>query len=196
MFKKIGIAVIFLLALTSCDSNSAKKDVVQSSHKDSEQTIANYTNNESKEQKISLIDKIRPPKFIITHFDMNYIEEKHEIFFNMSYEFDSEIYEILATGNQELHFILEYPENIVDIINQTHSDAIKAEKPSNFNTKYQVTFTKKIKLTEDDLEKIKENISGFNLLIADIEKDIIARYVDLYGFNQYASEKSKNKNKN
>jgi len=183
MLKNIGITVIFLLVLTACYSDTEKKDAEQNSHKDSEHTMADPTNSESKKQIASLVNKLKPPKFVTTHFDMNYLEEKHELLFNMKYEFDSEIYEILTTGNQELHFILEYPENIVDILNQTHSEAIIAEKPSNYNTKYQVTFTKKIKLTVDDLEKIKENISGFNLLIADIEKDIIARFVDLYASN-------------
>jgi hypothetical protein len=112
----------------------------------------------------------------------------------MNYEIDTEIYEILSTSNQEMHFILEYPENITDILNETHSNAIIAEKPSNYNTKYQVTFIKKIQLTEDDVEKIRENISGFNLLVADTDKDIIAQFVDLYGFNMYDPEKSKNTN--
>ncbi|TES49030.1 hypothetical protein E2L07_17385 [Halalkalibacterium halodurans] len=93
---------------------------------------------------------------------------------------------------QDIHFILEYPESIIDILNQSHSDVLIAEKPSDYNTKYQVTFIEEIELTEAELAKIEDNISGFNLLIADSEKDIIAQFIDLYGYNQYDAEKSNN----
>lgn len=192
MLKYIWGTILVLFVLTACQSDNENDKRDQSSIKNIEQATVDQLKSESKEQTISLENKLIPPKFIITRFEMNYIEDKNELLFKMNYEFDSEIYEILTEGNQEIHFILEYPENLVDILMQSHSDVIIAEKPSDYNTKYQVTFAKEIELTQAEVAKIKKNISGFNLLIADSQKDIISQFIDLYGFNQYAPEKSNN----
>ena len=192
MLKYIWGTILVLFVLTACQSDNENDKRDQSSIKNIEQATVDQPKSESKEQTISLENKLIPPKFIITRFEMHYIEDKNELLFKMNYEFDSEIYVILTEGNQEIHFILEYPENLVDILMQSHSDVIIAEKPSDYNTKYQVTFAKEIELTQAEVAKIKKNISGFNLLIADSQKDIISQFIDLYGFNQYAPEKSNN----
>ncbi|MDY7223362.1 hypothetical protein [Halalkalibacterium halodurans] len=193
MFKYIRVTILFLFVLTACQTDIENKKLDQTSSTNNVSAEAEEPMSESKEQKIvSLEDKLFPPKFSITHFEMTYLKDKNQLLFNMNYEFDSEIYDILTDGNQDIHFILEYPESIIDILNQSHSDVLIAEKPSDYNTKYQVTFIEEIELTEAELAKIEDNISGFNLLIADSEKDIIAQFIDLYGYNQYDAEKSNN----
>ncbi|SEO75542.1 hypothetical protein SAMN04488134_11259 [Amphibacillus marinus] len=181
MRKRIVITLFLIsLVLTGCNSNNGS-DLNEIEGKD--QLNTNQGNEELTLQTISLEEKLVPPKFIITNFNMNYSKEKSQLFFDMNYEIDTEIYEILTTGNQEMHFILEYHENVVETLRETHSDAIIAEKPSDYNTKYQVTFTQLIDLARSDVELIEEHISGFNLLIADSEKDIISQFVGLYDYN-------------
>lgn len=191
MQKYIWVTILFLLVLTACESGEKNNQQEQASLNKSEPTSTNQS-IESNEQIPSLENKLVPPKFIITHFDVDYLKEQKELVFYLNYEIDSEIYEILTKSNQEIHFILEYPENLVDTLNQSHSDAIIAEKPSDYNTKFQVVFSKEVELTENDMEKIEENISGFNLLIADIEQDIISQFIDLYAYNNYDPEQSNN----
>ncbi|GIO25516.1 hypothetical protein [Ornithinibacillus bavariensis] len=74
-------------------------------------------------------------------------------------DFDTESYEIFTKGNQEIDFILEYPADIVDTLNQLQSDAVIAEKTSDYNTSIRLLLLKK--LTEADGVKIKENIFWF-----------------------------------
>lgn len=194
MLKYIWVMIFFLFILTACQSDNQTNNKQAPPSSTISERAVNHANNESKKQVQSLENKLVPPNFSITLFEMNYLEDKNELLFKMGYEINPEIYEILTKGNQEIHFILEYPESIVDILNESHSDVIIAEKPSNNNSKYQVTFTKKIELVEAEVAKIKENITGFNLLIADSEKDIISQFIDLYGYNQYNPETSNNTN--
>ncbi|WP_067840621.1 hypothetical protein [Amphibacillus sediminis] len=181
MTKWKWVMIVTLITLMGCQSN----DVEQSPVEISDQVITDQVNNEDIELVQSLENKLVPPKFVITDFAIDYLEEEQELLFNMDYEIDPELYNILTEGNQEMHFILEYPENIIDLLQQTHSDAVIAETPSNDNSKYQVTFILEIALTEAELNEINDNISNFNLLIADRDKDIIAQFIDIYGFNQY-----------
>ncbi|WP_337018513.1 hypothetical protein [Oceanobacillus massiliensis] len=89
----LTITILFLFVLTACQSDN-----------ENDQTTLDQQNNELRKQITSLENKLVPPKFIITHFEMDYIEDKNELLFNMNYEIDSEIYEILTKDNQE--FIL------------------------------------------------------------------------------------------
>ncbi|MBU5594561.1 hypothetical protein KQI76_05235 [Amphibacillus sp. MSJ-3] len=192
MIRYIWISILFLFVLTACQPDTENQTLDESSNPNDISVEAEEPMSESKEQSVSLEGKLVPPNFSITHFEMKYLKDERLLLFNMNYEFDSEIYDILTDGNQEMHFILEYPESIIDILDQSHSDVLIAEKPSDYNTKYRVIFIEEIELTEDELEKIEDNISNFNLLIADRERDIIAQFIDLYGFNQYDPEKLNN----
>ncbi len=140
--------------------------------------------------KVSLEEKILPPKFSITSFKMEYISKDKTLLFLIDYEIDVELYNILQSKDQQMYFSLEYPESLFLILGSTNSQLMMAEKPKSNNTKYQVQFKVNKDLSNKDLEVINDNISGFNLIIADKDKDAIAHYIDLNGFNDFGPDTS------
>ncbi|OZI11719.1 hypothetical protein CEW92_10500 [Bacillaceae bacterium SAS-127] len=177
--KYLYIFLLCLIFLSGCNSSG---DSLKDSTTDSKKSSTTFAPTKS---KYSLEKKLLPPKFIVTNFDMGYNEERKELSYFMDYEFDTEIYNMLAEEKQKLYFSLEYPEHVQKYFENISSDFIMAEKPKNHKNIYQAEFKTKTDLKKEDVQKIKESLSGYNLLIADKDKDIVARFNDLYGFNGY-----------
>jgi hypothetical protein len=152
------------------------------------------TKTESQNSIVSLENIIIPPKFNITHFKMDYLDKNKQLIFTMNYEIDTDLYDILQKGSQVMYFALEYPESEFDIFDSRYSEFIIAEKPKNYKNKFSVQFIKSLELNKDELKKIKDNISKINLVVADKDKDIIAKFIDLYGFNNFDSNESNSTN--
>lgn len=183
--KYIYLLIISTIFLASCNSpENATEKITANSTKDENINIPINKND-------SLENKLLPPKFNITHFEMDYVAENKELIFFMNYEIDTEIYEILQSNDQMIYFSLEYPVELYDVFESISSELLLAEKPNGYNTKYRVQFKKQIDLNASQLEKIKGNISGFNLIIADKDKDAIAHFIDLNGFNNFVPDISK-----
>ncbi|WP_285769113.1 hypothetical protein [Peribacillus sp. SI8-4] len=181
--------IICMFLLMGCDTT--EKTSEKSVH-DPIETKQNYSSNQKNK---SLENRLLPPKFSITKFEMNYIPENKELTFLMNYEIDLDIYEILQENTQKLYFSLEYPEAISDIFHKTTSEAVLAEQPKDHKTTYQTPFKLNIDLTTKELENIKNHLSGFNLIIADKDKDPIAHFIDLNGFNPFDPDTSNSTHK-
>lgn len=184
LLKYIYPFIICMFFLIGCSSSENTRET------NINKTIESEPNNTSTQENNSLENKLLPPKFSITNFEMKYFSENKELVFFMNYEIDVDIYEILQDDHQKIYFSLEYPENLYDIFDNTNSELLLAEQPKNYNNKYQVQFKTKIDLNKSELEKIKNNLSGFNLIIADKDKDVIAHFIDLYSFNNFDPDAS------
>ncbi|MFH0068887.1 hypothetical protein [Peribacillus sp. NPDC056705] len=184
LLKFICPFIICMSFLMGCNSSE------KTSEKNGNNPIESEQNNSSIQKNKSLENKLLPPKFSITNFEMNYITENKELTFLMNYEIDVDIYEILQENTQKIYFSLEYPEALYDIFNNTTSELLLAEQPKGYNTKFQTQFRINIDLTTKQLEKIKNNLSGFNLIIADKDKDAIAHFIDLNSFNTFDPDTS------
>lgn len=169
--------IIFFILLTGCNIENRNDE---KGHKEIVTEV-----KESRVQNNSLENKILPPKFSIISFELDYISEDKELLFLMNYEIDDEIYKILQNEDQQMYFSLEYPEILFSILDSTNSQLLLAEKPTKYNTKYQAQFKINKVLSDKELETVKNNLSGFNLIVADKDKDAIAHYIDLNGFNNF-----------
>ncbi|WP_071461414.1 hypothetical protein [Bacillus massilinigeriensis] len=179
MFYKYTYAIIIsIIFLVGCNNSENTNEKTADNSIESEQA------NKSIQNK-SLEKKLLPPKFNISNFEMNYFADNKELVFLMNYEIDVELYEILQDNKQQIYFSLEYPEELYDILKSKNSELLLAEQPKNYKNKYQVQFKRSLDLNTSQLEKIKENISGFNLIIADHDKEAIAHFIDLAGFNNF-----------
>ncbi|MFJ7756150.1 hypothetical protein ACQKGI_22750 [Peribacillus muralis] len=176
------IICLFLLMGCSTADKTSEKSV--------DNPIETKQNKSSNQKNKSLENKLLPPKFSITKFEMNYIPENKELTLLMNYEINLDIYEILQEKTQKMYFSLEYPEAVYDIFHKTTSESVLAEQPKDHKTTYQTPFKINIDLTTKELEKIKNNLSGFNLIIADKDKDPIAHFIDLNGFNTFNPDTS------
>lgn len=184
LLKYICPFIICMSLLMGCNSSE------KTSERSANNPIESEQNNSSIQKNKSLENKLRPPKFSITNFEMNYIPKNKELTFLMNYEIDVDIYEILQENTQKIYFSLEYPEAVYDIFHNKNSELLLAEQPKGYKTKYQTQFKISIDLTTKELEKIKNNLSGFNLIIADKDKDAIAHFIDLNGFNTFDPDTS------
>lgn len=176
LLKTIPLIVTVFL-LISCQNSEG---VVEGDHDTDSETI----------KTISLENKILPPKFNITSFNVDYVDEEVELFFNMGYEIDTDLYDLLTNGYQELYFSLEYPNDLHELLNGSKSEFVPAETPKNYHTKFQTQFVVEKKLSKEEIDAIFVNISKFNLLVADKDKDIIAQFIDINGFNNFDPEES------
>ncbi|WP_144560351.1 hypothetical protein [Shouchella miscanthi] len=177
LLKTIPLLVTVFL-LISCHNNEG---VVEGDHD---------TNSETTQPTISLENKIVPPKFNITSFNVDYVDEEVELFFNMGYEIDTDLYDLLTNGYQELYFSLEYPNDLHELLNGSKSEFVPAETPENYHTTFQTQFVVEKKLSKEEIDAIFINISEFNLLVADKDKNSIAQFIDINGFNNVDPEES------
>lgn len=164
------------------------KDTKNSQENSQENNQETTSKNENvKPERPTYESMFVPPNFLVTNFDVSYKEQK--ITFIMNYEFDESLYNELKKNNTRYSFIIDYPDEITDIIDKDNSDVIKAPEIDNagsgtlnYQVKYNYEVTKK--LTEEQVNKIVNSMS-YGLLILNSEGKIFSIFNDVRYLKDY-----------
>lgn len=200
MFVVILMVMFSLLGCSTIEKSSSFENKKEISAKQQDEEVSQQEEQPKEDlaqahldNRYTLEKKLLPPKFIITNFEITYDDSKKEVKYIVDYLMDLDIYESLTKGKQEMHFSLEYPENVHAIYETPFSTLVKSEEPINNKMNYQVLIKQKVgsDISSQEINDITNNLEKYNLHIADKDKDTIAIFDDIIGFMDYEPGVSK-----
>ncbi|EIT84862.1 hypothetical protein A374_14260 [Fictibacillus macauensis ZFHKF-1] len=138
-------------------------------------------------KNVSLENQLHPPKFSIVSFQSRYDTKQQTIVYKMKYQIDQDIYKRLTVGKQTMHFALLYPKQVSKIVQVEGSSPIVSPTASDGELAYSVVFKQAVAkpLTKKEKRTLLAHHPAYQLDIIDHERDVIASFNDLFGFNGY-----------
>ncbi|WP_070119696.1 hypothetical protein [Bacillus marinisedimentorum] len=141
---------------------------------------------ESKDLSIDFGNKFNPPHFLVQAFSIEPKENTLE--FQIDYKLSDELFQFILEHQPEVYFSIQYPEKIKKFTTTPASPLVKAPKFTKDTTQrsFQLSFSQELskKIGETEADKIKEELTGYQLTVFNKSKQPVHIYDDIFYYSQ------------